>query len=53
MRCFQEAYAKSKTYEQFIEVKDQIISLTTEKKNEKGDPYLQKFFNEEFCSEFS
>lgn len=53
MRCFQEAYAKSKTYEQFREVKSEIIGLTTEKKGDKEDPYLKKFYNEEFCSEFS
>lgn len=34
-------------------MKNEIIGLTTIKKGEKEDPYLQKFYNEEFCSEFS
>ena len=46
MRCFQQAYAKSKSYEQFLEVKTQIINITTIKKGEKDDLYLKRFYNE-------
>jgi hypothetical protein len=53
MMCLQSAYAKSKTYGEFMEVRVEIINLNQVKKVDEPDPYVQKFYNEEFCSEFS
>lgn len=45
MKCFQEAYAKSKSFVEFKEVKDFIIKLKTGNNNIENDPYLKKFYN--------
>jgi hypothetical protein len=49
MKCFQEAYAKSKTYPQLKEVSVDIINLKTGLSVDNVDYYLKKFYNEEFC----
>ena len=53
MKCLQDAYGKSRTYAQLKEVSQEITYLNTGKRTKEDDVYLKRFYNEEFCSEFS
>lgn len=53
LKCCQKAYALSASYFEMKEASTMIVNLMTEKKDEKDDPYLGKFLNENFCEDFS
>lgn len=51
MQCFQQAYAKSTTYEHINQVSEAIVSVKTSS-NEESD-YIKRLYTKNFCDDFS